>query len=93
MNYYRSSTGNTTLNNVRLDWGPWAQTDATTANYHWAGETQKRIVEMTGCGYTYNSEGIQLAWMSDGTIMGCGYNAVGQLDEGDSFVESWIQIN
>ena len=93
MNYYRSSTGNTTLNNVRLDWGPWAQTDATTANYHWAGETQKRIVEMTGCGYTYASEGIQLAWMSDGTIMGCGYNAVGQLDEGDSFVESWIQIN
>ena len=91
--YYRSSSGNTTLNKPRLDIGPWNTTESFSADHFWMGEVSRKVIAFQGCGYSYSSQGSQYAYMSDGTIFAIGYNGVGNLDEGDTFIGGWTQIN
>ena len=45
--YNQTSTGNTPLNNYRLDIGPWSTTSAITTS-HWAGKTEEQVVHDMG---------------------------------------------
>ena len=90
--YYQNNHNNTNLLYFRQDVGPLTTPETTTDNF-WAGQTQRSVVAIISMGYSYNSEGLTMCFMSDGTILVRGYNGVGQIESGDNYIESWMQLN
>ena len=90
--YYQNNHGNTNILNFRQDVGPMSTPETTTTNF-WVGETQRSVEAIITMGYSYNSEGTSLCFMSDGTILVRGYNAQGQIESSDQYIESWMQLN
>ena len=93
LDYYRDNSGNTNINNTRLDISPWSTPETTTNGYFWAGEVQRRVVAFTGHGYDYNSEGTFYCYLNDGTLWAQGYNNQGQIRSDANYIGHWIQIN
>ena len=78
--------------NYYLDPAPWNTSSAINGT-HWNGETEFGIHSMwstgTGAG---SSEGCWMCATTDGRVWGKGYNAQGELDSYQVWVEQWIQI-
>ena len=89
--YNQTSTGNTPLNNYRLDIGPWSTTSAITTS-HWAGKTEEQVVHIHGLGNAYGSEGHVVFMTTAGRIFGKRYNTQGQLESGLNYIGNWIQL-
>ena len=90
--YWQNNTNNVAKENFRLEPSMYNTAETTTGKF-WLGETQRSVVAIRTMGNSYNSEGMQLAYFSDGTILAMGYNGQGQIDSNQQYIGNWNQIN
>ena len=90
--YWQNNTGNTGLSSPRLE-PAFFNTAETTTGKFWGGQVQRELKCIRSMGNSYNSEGVQLAYFSDGTILAMGYNGQGTIDSNQNYIGNWHQIN
>jgi alpha-tubulin suppressor-like RCC1 family protein len=90
--YWQNNTNNTSQSNARLEPAFYNTAETTTGKF-WGGQVQREVKCIRTMGNSYNSEGTQFAFFSDGTIMAMGYNGQGTIDSNQQYVGNWHQIN